>query len=60
MSDIEKKSPFRSVTLWVNLIGGAAVAVLTQLGQYLDASWVGIALSAANFALRFKTDRPII
>jgi hypothetical protein len=54
------KSPFKSWTLWVNVAGAAAVAVLTQLGAVLDAEWVAIALAAANFALRFKTTQPVI
>ena len=53
------KSPLKSWTLWVNVVGGAAVAVLTQLGVVIDAEWIAIGLAVANFALRFKTTQPV-
>ncbi len=57
---MEKKNPFKSVTLWVNMLGGAAVAVLTVIGDVTSAPWVAMALAGANFLLRFKTTQPIV
>ena len=53
------KSPFKSWTLWVNVIGGAAVAAFTALGEVSDAGWIAVGLSIANLALRFKTTQPV-
>ena len=56
------KSPWKSVTLWVNLAGAIAVGALGVLGdQGLGgAQWFAIGLAAANFLLRFKTAEPIV
>lgn len=56
-----KKSPLKSVTLWINLAGGVIVGALGVIGDHgVDASWVAIALAAGNFLLRFKTSQPIV
>ena len=55
-----KKNPFKSWTLWVNVLGGAAVAALTIIGDITSAPWVAMALAGANFLLRFKTTQPIV
>ena len=55
-----KKNPFKSWTLWVNVLGGAAVAALTIVGDVTSAPWVAMDLAGANFLLRFKTTQPIV
>lgn len=56
------KSPWKSVTLWVNLVGALGVAALGVMGEhgFGDAQWYVLALAAANMALRFKTTQPIV
>lgn len=49
----------RSKTVNVNVVAGAAVAILQQFGLVLDAGLVTAILALANVVLRFITDSPL-
>ncbi len=55
------KNPFKSKTLWLNVLGAAATILIPQaqdaVAQHPAAA--STALSVANIALRFLTNQPI-
>lgn len=54
-----KKAWWRSKTLWVNLVTGAALLAQTQFGFVLDAEVQGGILAVVNLALRCVTGEPV-
>ena len=59
---VEAKAWYTSVTTIFNVLAGAAVVADWALGQgfgFVGQPWFAAAVAAINFALRFKTDRPV-
>ena len=55
------KNPFKSKTLWLNLLAGVAAILLPAAQEFIQQhpAWVNGALAALNIALRFITNKPI-
>lgn len=56
---MNKKAWWRSKTLWLNLVAGAALLTQSQFGFVLDAQAQAAILAVINLALRFITSEPV-
>jgi hypothetical protein len=56
---MDKKAWWRSKTLWVNLVAGAALLVQSQYGFVIDAEAQAAILTVINLLLRLITRDPI-
>jgi hypothetical protein len=56
---MDKKAWWRSKTLWVNLVAGAALLAQSQFGFVIDGEVQGAILLIINFALRLITNEPV-
>jgi hypothetical protein len=58
---MEKKSPFKSWTLYVNtliIVVSAALGYLNEVAP--GVAWLGTATGIVNVLLRFKTSQPVV
>jgi uncharacterized membrane protein len=53
------KAWWRSKTLWVNLVAGAALLAQSQFGFIVDAEAQGAVLVVVNLVLRLITNEPV-
>jgi hypothetical protein len=59
---VQAKPWFKSLTIGFNLLAGGLVLADYATGQgfaFTSAPWFGAVVAAGNFALRFRTVRPV-
>jgi hypothetical protein len=56
---MDKKAWWRSKTLWINLVAGAALLAQSQFGFIIDGEVQGAILAVVNLVLRLITKEPL-
>ena len=56
---MDKKAWWRSKTLWINTVAGAALVAQSQFGFIIDGEAQGDILVVINLLLRLSTNEPV-